>query len=474
MTFRWAPPLAALAFVALAAVPSHADQWNDKTIMTFSEPVMVPNATLPPGTYVFTLADIRGNRHLVQVFDESESRLITTTQAVPVKRPQSSDDIMVRFNPTSPGSPVAIKSWFPAASSYGHEFVYPERQARDIAERSKTVVLSIDVPDSDLQGGVLRTISASGERTDWKGDDATLKEWASWQQGRRDAATRASATAVQADRQGMQVSVDDLEDNPTKYIGQFISVDAEVEKVFGPRLFTIDEPNWADLDGEILVFMPTTLAAAVREDDRVTVSGTVEAFLRASVEREWGWLDDGGDVEAELSRKPVLRATRIVGGDDHRTMVIELPPPTGTSGAAAPAAGAASRDGRTSADRTRGTAGAVGTSGSAAGEPTAAPIGDLSALVQGDEDLVGRSVSLQGVRIAGADPDGGYFVRAGESREGHVFVLPAHDNAPRVGVGDTVTIHGRVLRMPGAMEDHLESPGELNDDIYVYATALSK
>jgi hypothetical protein len=91
-------------------------------------------------------------------------------------------------------------------------------------------------------------------------DDATLREWASWQQERGDAATRASATAVQADRQGMQVSVDDLEDNPTKYIGQFISVDAEVEKVFGPRLFTIDEPNWADLDGDDIYVYATAFS----------------------------------------------------------------------------------------------------------------------------------------------------------------------------------------------------------------------
>jgi hypothetical protein len=297
--------MAALAILVFGPT-ARADQWNDKTILTFSEPVMVPNATLPAGTYVFKLADARGNRHLVQI-DQDERRLITMTQAVPTQRQKESSDVIVRFNPTAAGEPVAIQAWFTANSLYGHEFVYPEQQARQIAERTKTVVLSVDVPETDLQKGTLRTVSPAGGRAEWQGDAAVLRAWSDWQKSRPPASAsgagdgrqQASATLIQTDRAAMRVRVDDLESDPKKYLRQRVSVDAEIEEVFGPRLFTIDEPNWGDLDGEILVVMPTALAAAVREDDRVTVTGTVEQFVLADVEREWGWLGLEPDVEVK-------------------------------------------------------------------------------------------------------------------------------------------------------------------------------
>jgi hypothetical protein len=55
-----------------------ADEWNKKTILTFSAAVQIPGATLPAGSYVFKLADIPGNRHVVQVFDKDEKKIYTT------------------------------------------------------------------------------------------------------------------------------------------------------------------------------------------------------------------------------------------------------------------------------------------------------------------------------------------------------------------------------------------------------------
>ena len=62
--------LCCAAAITVALAPSaRADEWNKKTILTFSGPVQIPGATLPAGSYVFKLADIPGNRHVVQVFD---------------------------------------------------------------------------------------------------------------------------------------------------------------------------------------------------------------------------------------------------------------------------------------------------------------------------------------------------------------------------------------------------------------------
>ena len=423
-----------------------ADTWNERTTLTFSAPVMVPGATLPAGTYEFALAETSASRHIVRIRGP-EGKVIATTQAMPIKRLEAKGETTLRFSSTDVGVPPAIKAWFYPNSVYGHEFVYPEDQARQIAARTKTVVLAVDVPGSDLQKGTLRTLDPSGSTAAWRGDDITLREWDAWQGGRRSTASVATerspstATLVRSDFQGTRVELDDLEDNPQKYLGQTISVDGEVEDVFGPRLFTIDEPNWGDLDGEILVFMPTALAALVRDDDRVTVTGTLKPFVRAEVEREWGWLGLDPEVEVDLARKPVLVATRIVGGGNNVSMVIETAP----------------------ADKP------VGTAGSGAG----APLTQLNAIADGDEDLVGRHVTLNGVAVAGTAEGGGFFVREGGDGN-RVFVLPAPPNQPTVRSGEQLTIEGRIAQMPDRMEDRLKLDDSANDDIYIYATTVKK
>ena len=446
----------AAAFVAASVIAAGADQWNDKTVLKFSAPVMVPGATLEPGSYVFKLMDSKSNRHTVQISTEDGARVVALTQAVPMKRTDSKGDVVLKFNPTDAGSPPAIKGWFYPGSLYGHEFIYPDDQAKQIAQRTKTIVLSVDVPGTDLEKGTLRTYDAGGAQAEWRGDAATLKEWEEWQRNRRATAAvatpkagtseerrAATAPAVAGEFQAMRVKLDDLEDNPQKYIGQTISVDAEIEEVFGPRVFTIDEANWGDLQGELLVYMPTTLAALVREDDRVTITGTVKPFVRAEVEREWGWLGLDPEVEVDFAKKPVLVATRIVGGTNNAAMVIKLDAPDSTP---------------------------VGTSG--VGASTA--LSDLAAIADGTDDLVGRHARLTGVKVDAMAKDGGFFTH---TANGSVFVLPASGEKAAVRAGETVSLQGVVLQMPRGIEERLNPPAaakDFNDDIYVYATSVTR
>ena len=435
MTQRMGTALMATALLMIAGLAS-ADQWNERTTLEFSAPVMIPGATLPAGKYVFELADVIGSRHTVRVLDEND-RVVATIQAVPMRRPMPSDDIVVQFNPTEPGAAPAVKGWFYPGEQNGHEFIYPEEQARLIAGRTKSIVLGIDIPGTDLEKGRLRQFSASGVPADWRGDPETLRGWETWQQSRAvgepGERRRGTAPVARSDFEGMRVTIDELEDQPTKYIGQQISVDAEIEEVYGPRLFTIDEPNWGDLDGEILVFLPTPLAAFVKDDDRVTISGTMRPFVRTEIEREWGWLGLDPAIEVEVGAKPVLVAERLVGGDNNVAMVIDTTP-----AAAQP----------------------VGTSGAAAA--------DVTTLAAGDESLVGRPARITDGRVSRTGATGGFFVQAGDRQ---LYVLPAHPGTA-VAAGDSVTVDGVVLQMPASMATRLNAPGGFNDDIYVYATTV--
>jgi hypothetical protein len=131
--------------LAIAIAPSaRADEWNKKTILTFSGPVQIPGATLPAGSYVFKLADIPGNRHVVQVFDKAEKKIFTTLLAVPNQRLEPSDKPIVLFSERASGTPQAVKVWFYPGETIGNEFVYPRSQAMKIARETHTRVLAMN------------------------------------------------------------------------------------------------------------------------------------------------------------------------------------------------------------------------------------------------------------------------------------------------------------------------------------------
>lgn len=287
--------LLASACLMIAVTSASADEWNDRTLLTFSAPVKVPGATLQPGTYEFTLADPVASRHTVRITRQGGGQ-VAIVQAIPIKRRDASGDVTLTFNPTD-GGPVALKAWYYPGSVYGHQLLYSESEARDIADRSRTVVLSA-ATDGPGGEGTLFTVNPGGSHGTWQTDPATQQEWEAWRKHHqtngnsgRDGSSdtpNASAPMIQQPFTGTRVALDTLEDNPNRYIGQAISVDGKVERVLGPRLFTIDEPHWIDVEGEILVLVPSPMAALVREDDRITVSGTMKPFVQADFERETG------------------------------------------------------------------------------------------------------------------------------------------------------------------------------------------
>jgi hypothetical protein len=128
-------------FAAVAMLPkAHADEWNQKTVLTFATPIEMPGQTLPAGTYVFKLANSNSSRHIVQVFNKDENRLFGTFLAIPSHRHHASEKTIIRFEERAAGSPQAIKAWFYPNKTYGHEFVYPKAEALALAKANNTEV----------------------------------------------------------------------------------------------------------------------------------------------------------------------------------------------------------------------------------------------------------------------------------------------------------------------------------------------
>ncbi len=127
-----------------AMMPSlRADEWDQKTVFTFSAPVEVPGQVLLPGTYVFKLADSAWDRNIVQVFNKDENHLYGTFLAIPDYRITPADKTIITFDERPVGSPEAIKAWFYPGENYGHDFVYPKPKATALAKTNNTPVPSM-------------------------------------------------------------------------------------------------------------------------------------------------------------------------------------------------------------------------------------------------------------------------------------------------------------------------------------------
>jgi len=130
-------------FGTLMVPKAGADEWDKKTVLTFSEPVQVPGTTLPAGTYVFKLADSQSDRRIVQIFNADETQLITTILAIPDYRTKTPDKTIIHFDERPTGQPEALKAWFYPGDNFGVEFVYPKRRATELAQANQKPVLSM-------------------------------------------------------------------------------------------------------------------------------------------------------------------------------------------------------------------------------------------------------------------------------------------------------------------------------------------
>ncbi|HXX43944.1 MAG TPA: hypothetical protein VEJ38_04400 [Candidatus Acidoferrales bacterium] len=118
----------------------HAQTFNKRTKVTFSQPVALPGKVLPAGSYTFTLLDTLGSRNIVQIWNEDKTELITTILAIPNYRLEPAEETVIEFGERPTGRPQAVKAWFYPGFSYGVEFVYPKEQAVQIAQAANEVV----------------------------------------------------------------------------------------------------------------------------------------------------------------------------------------------------------------------------------------------------------------------------------------------------------------------------------------------
>jgi hypothetical protein len=118
----------AISLMSSALVPSlKASEWNERTVITISQPVSVEGTILPAGQYVLTLQDHpSSSKDVVLVFNGDETKLITTVLAIHAYRLTPTDKSEFSFY-DSPGQPAALHTWFYPGNNSGLEFLQPQR-----------------------------------------------------------------------------------------------------------------------------------------------------------------------------------------------------------------------------------------------------------------------------------------------------------------------------------------------------------
>ena len=132
-----------LGVLGTAIPQARADEWNKKTVLTFSGPVEIPGQVLSPGTYVFKLVDSESDRSIVQVFNKNENHLYGTFLTIPDYRLRPTGKTVITFEERAAGSPEAVKAWFYPGDNYGHDFVYPKLKAVELAKANNQPVVSM-------------------------------------------------------------------------------------------------------------------------------------------------------------------------------------------------------------------------------------------------------------------------------------------------------------------------------------------
>jgi hypothetical protein len=139
---------------AMLAPSAKADDWNKKTVITFSGPVEIPGVhlagwgVLPAGTYVFKILDSQSDRHIVQIFSQDELTVYATILAIPNYRLRATDQTVITFSERPAGQPEALRAWFYPGRNWGEEFVYPKAKAIELAQATNLPVLftPADIP----------------------------------------------------------------------------------------------------------------------------------------------------------------------------------------------------------------------------------------------------------------------------------------------------------------------------------------
>lgn len=103
--------------------PATAITAQRTTYFTFSAAVRLMDVELPPGPYVFEIANPYTSANVVRVMDRRRSKVYVTAITRPVTRPSARRlDASIVFREDESGKPRRIAAWYFEGETAGREF----------------------------------------------------------------------------------------------------------------------------------------------------------------------------------------------------------------------------------------------------------------------------------------------------------------------------------------------------------------
>ena len=143
-----------IAFALFFELAAHADESDQATTLTFSQPVQIPGKVLAAGSYLFKLADSDSDLNIVQIFNAEGTVLYATVQTIPTERPEPTGHTVVALAEQGAGQPDALLKWFYPGRETGNEFVYSKQTEKELAQaKQETIVVNrTTASNSDATG----------------------------------------------------------------------------------------------------------------------------------------------------------------------------------------------------------------------------------------------------------------------------------------------------------------------------------
>jgi hypothetical protein len=156
-----------VAFLTLAVLTlsiagrAEAQPADYRTYFTFSAPVTLPGITLPAGKYIFRLADPDSSRKVINVLSADGKKSLAMLHTIPNQAMKAPKDAEIRFMETSAKVPPPVKTWWYAGKAIGYEFIYPRKQALELAKATSEPILTTAKETTDLASADLSRVNGS-------------------------------------------------------------------------------------------------------------------------------------------------------------------------------------------------------------------------------------------------------------------------------------------------------------------------
>ena len=113
-----------VSLVVMTSPTTRADDWNRLTTAIFNHSVQIPGKVLPAGIYVFKLADISGERNVIQVWNADQTDLIATVMGWPEYVDKAPETNLFLMEDRGKDLPPLLKTWFQEGNRTGERFIY--------------------------------------------------------------------------------------------------------------------------------------------------------------------------------------------------------------------------------------------------------------------------------------------------------------------------------------------------------------